>query len=486
MIVGPDYLLLLLGCLLLFGILATRLAPNLGVSSLVLFMAAGMLAGAEGPGHILFRDVALARLLGTVALIGILFSSGIQTRWDAVERVLTPSLILALTGPLITAAVVALLVVRFAGVDWPTGALLGAVVSATDPVALASLLRGRSCRPDARTLEILRFESAAGTAMSAFMAVVILRWAAGMTTAWPAILLTFVSSALLGAGIGLLLGFATVWVLNHLKPEAEVLYTLLTVAAGFVTYGVTAALHGSGFLAVFLAAIVIGNSDLPDRGPMRRFHEGLPWLSQIALFVLLGLLVPPSRFRAEIGVGLLVAAALTLLARPLSVLPALLTGRLSGRQRVFIASAGLRGAVPVALATFPLYHRLPAADWILGIVAVVVVASAVVQGLTIPWLVRSLKLVGPQPDELPEPLDMVDLGPGALACFRLDSASPTVGVAVGQLNLPDNCLLIMIHREGARVRPRGTTVLQPGDEIYAYSPRELFPVLQLRFLGDRR
>lgn len=482
----PDYLLLLIGGLLLFGILSTRLAPNLGVSSLVLFMAAGMLAGSEGPGRIAFHDASLARIIGTIALIGILFSSGMATRWEAVERALRPSLLLAVLGPLITTGVVAFLAVQLWHVSWASGALLGSVVAGTDPVALSSLLRPRSARPDRKTLEILRFEAAAGTAMSAFLTVVLLRWASAVTTNAGAILLSFLSSAVVGAGLGLLLGFATVWVLNHLKPEAEVLYTLLTVAAGFLIYGLAATLQGSGFLAVFVGAVVIGNSDLPDRGPMLRFHEGLPWLSQITLFVLLGLLVPPSLVLRLSGAGLAVAAALTLVARPLAVFPALIGSGLNGARRAFIAWAGLRGAVPVALATLPLYHDLPEADWILGIVAVVVIVSAAVQGLTTPLLARALRLTGPTPGEPPEPLDMVDLGAGTLVCVRLDDSAPAAGRAVSDLPLPDNCLLIMVARDGVKLRPRGSTVLRSGDEVYAYSPKELFPVVQIRLLGERR
>lgn len=482
---GPDYLLLLIGVLLLLGILATRLSPLLGIPVLALFTFAGMVAGAEGPGRIAFHDASLARIIGSVALIGTLFSSGIASRWDNVRRVLRPALMLSIIGPMVATALVAFVVHRVTGMPPAVAALLGAIVASTDPVALATVLRSRRARLDVRPLELLRFESAAGAAMSAFLVEVLLRWAGGVESEWWRIVLAFLTSALTGAGIGLLLGWATVWVLNHLQPEAEILYTLLTVAAGFLLYGITAVLHGSGFLAVFVGALVIGNSDLPDRGPMRRFHEGLPWLSQITLFVLLGLLVPPSALRAALPVGLLVTGLLLLVARPLAAAVSLPGGGLRLAPGVFVASAGLKGSAPVALATLPLYHRLPEADWLLGVTAVVVIVSAVAHGLIVPGLATILKLRRAPTVSDSEPLDTVDLGPGTLACYQIDEAAPACGHAVGDLHLPENCLLIMILRRGEKIRPRGQTVLEPGDEVYAYSPRELFPVLEIRLRGDR-
>jgi len=485
MVSAPDFLLLLIGVLLLLGILAARLSPMLGVPALALFTLAGMAAGVEGPGKIPFHDAALARIIGSIALIGTLFSSGISTRWDSVRKVLRPALALSIVGPFVSVFAVAYVVHRMFGVPFATGALLGAVVASTDPVALATVLRSRRSRVDARPLELVRFESAAGAAMAAFVAEALLRWAAGTQTVWWQIVLGFPASAAIGIGFGVLLGWATVWVLNHLQPDAEILYTLLTVAAGFLLYGITAVLHGSGFLAVFIGALVIGNADLPDRGPMRRFHEGLPWLSQITLFVLLGLMVPPSAFVKALPAGLLVTAVLLLVARPLATTLALAGSGLGLRRTLFIAASGLKGSVPVALATLPLLHQLPEADWILGVTAVVVIASAIVHGLTIPWITSRVGMRPADWTAQPEALDMVDLGPGTMVCYRLDERAPAAGHAINELNLPENCLLIMIARRGEKIRPRGGTVLEAGDEVYAYSPRELFPVLEIRLLGDR-
>lgn len=481
----PEVLLLLIGVFLLLGILATKLSPYLGAAVLALFMLAGMVAGPEGPGRIARPDPALAHLIGTVGLIGILFSSGICTRWDGVSPVLRPSLALAVLGPLLAGGAVAVTVHFTSGVPWAVGALLGAAVAASDPVAPGSLFRSRRVRSDPRTMELLGFESVGGAAMAAFLAVVILRWASGQETLWWRVVLRFLTSAALGAVLGLLLGFLTVWVLNRLRPGAEILYTLLTAAAALIIYSLTALLHGSGFLAVFISAVVIGNSDMPDRGPVRRFHEGLPWISQIALFVLLGILVPPSAFVRAIGVGLAVSAAVLLAARPLAVGLALAGSPFPPARRFFISWVGQKGAVPVALATFAFARGIQEADWILSVVAMVVVVSSCVHGLAVPWLAGVLRVRAPAEPESPEPLDMVDLGPGGVACFRIDEASPAAGCAISDLGLPENCLLILVTRQGQRVRPRGSTVLNAGDEVYAYSPRELFPVLQIRLMGDR-
>lgn len=485
MVSAPDYLLLLIGVLLLFGILATRLSPLLGVPALALFALAGMLAGVEGPGHISFHDATLARIVGTVALVGTLFSSGVNARWDTVSRVLRPAGLMAILGPIMATVLTALVARSVAGVPVAVGALLGAVVAATDPVALASVFRGRHGAIDARPMELLRFESAAGAAMSAFLVEVLLRWAASGESAWWRIVLAFLTSGVVGGLAGLLLGLATVWMLRHLQPEAEILYTLMTVAAGFLLYGVAAALHGSGFLAVFVGALVIGNSDLPDRGSMRRFHEGLPWMSQITLFVLLGLLVPLSALQAALRPGLLVTGVLLLAARPLAALFALPGNRLRPGTRLFVAWTGLKGSAPVALATLPFYARVPEAEWLLGVTAVVVLLSALVHGLTVPWLAGVLKVPAGRGMARPEPLDLVDLGPGTVACYHLDEQAPAAGRMIGDLNLPENCLLIMVLRDGEKIRPRGATRLSAGDEVYVYSPRELFPVLEIRLMGER-
>ncbi|MDZ4805367.1 MAG: potassium/proton antiporter [Candidatus Eisenbacteria bacterium] len=485
MVSAPDYLLLLIGVLLLFGILAARLSPMLGVPALALFTLAGMAAGIEGPGRIPFHDAGLARLIGSIALIGILFSSGISTRWESVRKVMKPALALSIVGPIVSVILVAWVVHRLAGVPLATGALLGAVVASTDPVALATVLRSRRSRVDARPLELLRFESAAAAAMAAFVAQALLHWASGVETVWWRIAIGFVSSAAIGIGVGVLIGWATIWVLNHLQPDAEILYTLLTVAAGFLLYGLAAILHGSGFLAVFIGALVIGNADLPDRGPMRRFHEGLPWLSQILLFVLLGLLVTPSAFRAALPIGLVVTGVLLFVARPVATLLSLAGSRLGGRRILFISAAGLKGSAPVALATLPLLHQVPEADWILGVTAVVVIVSAVVHGLTIPWVTSRAVLRPASWKARPEPVDTIDLGPGTMACYKIDERSRAAGHAINELNLPENCLLIMILRSGDKIQPHGATRLEVGDEVYAYSPRELFPVLEIRLLGER-
>lgn len=485
MVSAPDYLLLLIGILLLFGILAARLSPTLGVPALALFTVAGMAAGIEGPGRIPFHDPALARLIGSIALIGTLFSSGISTRWDSVRKVIRPALTLSIAGPIVSVVLVAFVVHHLAGVPLATGALLGAVVASTDPVALATVLRSRRSRVDTRPLELLRFESAAAAAMAAFVAEALLHWASGIETVWWRIGIGFISSAAIGIGVGVVIGWGTIWVLNHLRPDAEILYTLLTVAAGFLLYGLAAVAHGSGFLAVFIGALVIGNAELPDRGPMRRFHEGLPWLSQIILFVLLGLLVPPSAFRAALPVGLVVTAVLLLLARPLATLIAMSDGRLGWRRSLFISAAGLKGSAPVALATLPLLHQVPEADWILGVTAVVVIVSALVHGLTIPWLISRAVVRPADWRARPEPVDTIDLGSGTVACYRLDDKTRATGHAISELDLPENCLLIMILRRGEKIQPRGATRLEAGDELYAYSPRELFPVLEIRLLGDR-
>ena len=321
--------------------------------------------------------------------------------------------------------------------------------------------------------------------MAAFVAQALLHWASGVETVWWRIVIGFVSSAAIGIGVGVLIGWATIWVLNHLQPDAEILYTLLTVAAGFLLYGLAAVLHGSGFLAVFIGALVIGNADLPDRGPMRRFHEGLPWLSQILLFVLLGLLVTPSAFRAALPIGLVVTGVLLFVARPVATLLSLAGSRLGGRRTLFISAAGLKGSAPVALATLPLLHQVPEADWILGVTAVVVIVSAVVHGLTIPWVTSRAVLRPASWKARPEPVDTIDLGPGTMACYKIDERSRAAGHAINELNLPENCLLIMILRSGDKIQPHGATRLEVGDEVYAYSPRELFPVLEIRLLGER-
>lgn len=457
-------LVLVLACVLvLVSILASKATGRSGVPALLLFLGIGMLAGSEGLGGIYFDDFTLARNVGIVALALILYAGGLDTRFASVRPVLGRGIVLATVGTLATAGLVGLLVSLVTGLPTLESLLLGAVVSSTDAAAVFSILRARQIHMPERVRSLLELESGTNDPMAVFLTLSLISLiTAGEGTA-PQLAGTFILQMGVGALLGFVFGRAMVLVVNRIDLEYDGLYPVLSLTLVLLAFGATSYLGGSGFLAVYIAGLVMGNRAHIHKRSLTRFHDGLAWLAQIAMFLTLGLLVFPSRLLPVMGLALLITAFLTLVARPLSVYLSLLGSRFTLREQTLVGWVGLRGAVPIVLATFPLVAGVTGGEEIFNIVFFIVLTSALLQGTTIGTVARWLRVEGPvfqtEPAWAGVPVER------ELVEYRVPADSPVVGRQIAQAGLPAEADVVLLRRYDSYVLVRGSTRLRRDDVL---------------------
>jgi len=483
-----EYVLLIGSLLILVSIALAKLFDNLGVPTLLLFLSIGMLAGSEGPGGIYFDDARLAQSVGIIALVFILFAGGLDTRWREVKPVFWQATSLATIGVFFTALAVGIFVSFVFNLSLFSGLLLGAVVSSTDAAAVFSVLRSKNAGLRGQLKPLLELESGSNDPMAVFLTVGIIQMLTIEQTSFGSIALLFVVQMALGAAFGLALGKAMVFILNHLKLAYEGIYPVFSLAFVALIYGVTASVGGSGFLAVYVAGLVAGSDDFVQKKSLLRFFDGLAWLSQITMFLTLGLLVFPSHIVPVIGIGLLVSAFLMFIARPASVFLSLIFAQLHWKEKTFVSWVGLRGAVPIVLATFPLLARLPDAELIFNVVFFIVLTSALLQGWSIPALARLLRLDAPvelkrrYPIEF-APVEGVDT---ELVDVIVPYHSAAAGKSIIELELPQDSLIVLISRNDDFIVPSGGTVLQEGDTVLVLVNKSNLPAVRAIFEKQRK
>jgi len=475
-----EYILLIGSLLILASIALARFSDNLGVPTLVLFLGIGMLAGSEGPGGIAFDDAGMAQSVGIIALVIILFAGGLDTNWSEARSISWQATSLATLGVLLTALAVGLFATVVLNLSLASGLLLGAVVSSTDAAAVFSVLRSNNVSLRGRLKPLLEVESGSNDPMSVFLTIGLIHVLTEPDVSFGAIPFLFVIQMGLGIAFGLGLGFAMVFALNHLKLAYEGLYSVVILAFAALTYGATAAIGGSGFLAVYVAGLVAGNADFVHKKSLLRFFDALAWLSQIAMFLTLGLLVFPSHIVPVIGAGLLLSGFLMLVARPLSVFLSLSLSRLNLREKAFISWVGLRGAVPIILATFPLLAGLPDAALIFNIVFFIVLTSALLQGWSLPAAARLLHLDAPVDRKRRSPIEFapVDGVDTELVDLIVPYNSTVVGQSIIELGMPHGSLVVLISRDDNYIVPSGGTVLQEGDTILVLVNKDNLPAVR--------
>ncbi|HYH08294.1 MAG TPA: potassium/proton antiporter [Thermoanaerobaculia bacterium] len=451
--------------LLLTSVLASKAATRFGVPALLLFLLIGMLAGSEGIGGIEFEDVELTQSIGITALALILFSGGLDTPWKQVRPVLKAGASLGTIGIIVAAAATGAAAHYLLGFPWPESLLLGTVVSSTDAPAVFAVLRSRGVNLRGRLQPLIELESGSNDPMAVFLTLTLIERIVDPTASLSAFAIGFAQQMTVGALTGIAIGRATVWLMNRIRLEYEGLYPVLTLGVALLSYGVTEGLHGNGYLAAYLAGMVIGNSRVIHRHSLLRFHDGLAWLMQIAMFLALGLLVFPRQLIPVAGVGLTIAAVATFVARPLAVFVALAAANFTWREKLFIAWAGLRGAVPIVLATFAMTASLPGGTTIFNIVFFSVLASVLLQGATIPMAARLLRVVEKPKHEhelgRASDLLMIDLPPDA----------PSIGRQIVDLALPDDVLILLVYRGEAFFPATGGTEFRAGDRLLLFTSK---------------
>ncbi len=463
-----EQILIVGSMFILVAVFANKASEKFGVPALLLFLALGMLAGSEGPGGIDFDDPWLAQALGVTALAIILFSGGLDTQWSRVRPVAFSGALLSTIGVAITAVAVgaaAWLVLDFTLLE---GMLLGAIMSSTDAAAVFAVLRSRNLGLPERVQNLLELESGSNDPMAVVLtiSVITLITQPDVSPASLAIWL-FVVQMALGALLGYLLGWFLVWVVNHIGLETEGLYPALTLSAALFIYGAITYVGGNGFLGVYIAGLIMGNNAFVHKKSLLRFHDAAAWFMQIVMFLILGLQVYPSRLVPVLGTGLLLSVILMFLARPVGVFVTLAFSRFDLKERILIAWVGLRGAVPIILATFPYVTGVPQADEIFNIVFFVVLTSVLLQGTSIPFVVRLLGLARPQQVRPRHPLEFEESEqiPATMMDFIVPYNSPVAGKAVMELGLPEESVIALISRNDKYILPTGSTVIEPGDVL---------------------
>jgi cell volume regulation protein A len=476
-------LLLVFGALLGVGTLFTRASERVGLPVVLIFLLIGVLAGVEGIGRIDFEDYGLSFRVGTVALTLILFDGGLNTPISALRRAARASAVLATVGVAGTAGLLAA-GAHLAGMPLPEALLLGAVVSSTDAAAIFSVLRGSGIHLKWRVATTLEVESGLNDPLAVILTTLLTR---NLVAPMPLLDWAVLADIVVQIAVGLIVGIAVARggaeLMQRVRLPSGGLYPVLTLALALVSFGLATILHGSGFLAVYVAGVVLGNRRLPFRTSLTRVHDAVAWLSQITMFLLLGLLVTPSRLAPVAPLGLALALFLVVIARPVVTAACLAPFAYTWRDVVFVGWAGVRGAVPIILATYPVLVAAPGAERIFNLVFFIVVVSALVQGGTIRSLARALGLESTEAPRPPAVLEVESAQPlrGELLSFYIDPALGMEGEAIGNLPFPPGSAATLIVRGQELIAPKGNTILHAGDHVYVTTTPDERAFVELMF-----
>ncbi len=462
-----EAILLVISLLFLLSVIASKISSRFGVPALLLFAIIGMLAGSDGPGGIYFDYPWATQFLGITALALILFSAGFETNFSLVRPVLWQGISLATVGVAVSAVVVGLFSSWLLHLPVEEGLLIGAIISSTDAAAVFNVLRSRRLYLKRNLGELIELESGSNDPMAVLLTIALIRLMSHPETTLGSTALMVVVQLLLGAAAGYVIGRLIVVAVNRIRLEWEGLYPVFTVAMAVFAFAAIATMRGSGFVGVYVAGIMVGAGRLTHRTTLRLFHEGVAWLMQIAMFLVLGLQVFPSELPRVAISGMLIAFFLMLVARPVSVFVALPTSTYSVREKLFIAWAGLRGAAPIILATFPLLAGIKDSHLIFNIVFFVALTSLLLQGTTLAALARywNLTAVASRQRAFPllfNPDESID---SHMAEITVEAGSAAENRKIMDLQLPENTLVVLVSRKERFVVPQGSTVLRGGDRL---------------------
>src|SRR5579862_6070818 len=471
-------LLVAFAVLAVAAVVLGRATERVGVPVVLVFLLVGVLAGTEGVGRLPFEDYALSFRIGTIALVLILFDGGLNTSASALKRYAAPAGLLATVGVVGTAALTGV-AAHLLGFAWRHALLLGAIVSSTDAAAVFAVLRGSGIQLKRRVGITLEAESGVNDPVAVFLTTALIQPALG---GWH---LVGEMLAQFGVGLvaGIVIGYGGRWVLRLIRLPASGLYPVLTLSLASLAFGAATLTKGSGFLAVYIAALILGNGVIPYRASVLRVHDALGWLSQVGMFVLLGLLVFPSRLVSVMPIGIGLGLVLAFVARPLVVAACLAPFRYPPREIAYVGWVGLRGAVPIVLAIIPLLAGFPDAMRLFNIVFVIVVVNAIVPGGTVAWVTRWL---GVEADTPPPPragLDIESREPmdGEMLSFYVDEMLAVAGCRIVDLPIPIESAITVIVRGRTLVAPKGDAMLEVGDHVYVLTRAADLATIELLF-----
>jgi potassium/hydrogen antiporter len=470
---ASHQLILAGAALVAFSILLGQLSTRFGAPLLLVFLAIGMLAGEDGPGGILFSDYGAAFIIGSLALAVILFDGGLRTSRDTLRLALGPAVALASVGVAITAVLVGLVAALLLDFSWPAALLIGSIVASTDAAAVFALLRLKGMDVQRRTAATLEAESGLNDPVAVFLTVLFTEYLiAADGPGLGEVVLRLVLQMAGGAVIGVAGGHLLTRLINRLSLAAG-LYPILALSLALVIFGGALAVGASGFLAIYAAGVVLGNSRHREAVSIDRFHDGMAWLAQIALFLMLGLLVTPHDLLRGWDVALALSLVLMLVARPLAVALCLLPFRFTWQEIVFIGWVGLRGAVPIYLATIPILAGAPNATIYLNLAFVAVLTSLVLQGWSVAWFARALGLELPPKPERPLRQELGLPGAGAdlvIAAYEVPAEALAARRSIARLPLSEDARILLAIRNGRALHPPELERLEPGDTVLVLGP----------------
>jgi cell volume regulation protein A len=475
-------LFMVVALLLATSALVSHATQRLRVPAGLIFLAIGMLAGSEGLGGIAFDDYDLAFRIGSAALALILFDGGLNTPIETFRKSLAPAGLLATIGVVGTMVIVAVVANRL-GLPWSASFLLGAIVSSTDAAAVFAVLRSSGIQLKHRVGGTLEVESGINDPVAVILTTLLTRQLlGGRTSIWIATL-DVLREIVIGAAVGVAIGWSARWLLARTRLPASGLYSVMTLATALLAFSLPTLMHGSGFLGVYVAAVVLGAGRVPYGTALRRIHDSLAWLGQVVMFLVLGMLVYPSKLLEAAWVGTIVGLALTFVARPVMAALCLMPLRFPRNDVIYVGWVGLRGAVPIVLATFPVLAGAPGAARLFNIVFFIVVLNSFLPGTTVPWLTRRLELESsePPPPDAVLTIESFDRLDGELLSYYVDEALPVAGMMLHELPFPEGAAVTMIVRGRELIAPKGDTRLEVGDHAYVLTKPDGVGMVHLLF-----
>ncbi len=466
--------ILLVGSILLFvSIIVGKTSYKFGVPTLLLFLTIGMLAGSDGIGGIHFDNPISAQFIGVVALNFILFSGGLDTNWKSVKPILREGIMLSTLGVLLTALTLGAFVWWVTDFTIYESMLLGSIVSSTDAAAVFSILRSKSLSLKSNLRPTLELESGSNDPMAYVLTISFLTLVVHQDQGIASIIPLFLQQMIVGGIAGFAFGKISKIIINRIKLDFQGLYPVLVIALMFITFSATDFVGGNGFLAIYISAVFLGNQDLIHKKTIMKMFDGLAWLMQIVLFLTLGLLVFPSHIFPVIGIGLLISAFLIVVARPVSVFISLMFFKMKLRRRVYISWVGLRGAVPIVFATYPLLAGIDKADMIFNIVFFISVTSVLVQGTTLSIVAKWLNVALPEETKSLSEVEqfLADIPKSNMKEFEI-LTDYAVNKRIVDLQFPTSAFIVMIKRGNEYIRPGGSTVIKAHDVLVVLADNE--------------
>jgi cell volume regulation protein A len=471
-----ETIMLILSVLLFISIIMSKISNTTNIPTLLIFIVVGIIAGSEWPGTIIFNNNAIAQALGTVALSFILYSGGLDTKWQDIKGVMYRGVLLSTVGVVLTAGTVTLVGHFILGLDFKLSFLIGSIISSTDASAVFVSLRSKNFKLKKDLGSLLELESGSNDPTAIFLTISAISLVLGNEITITAVLVDFLKQMSIGVGIGFALGKVSQRAINRINLDHEGLYPVFSMALVGFSYSLVHFVGGNGFLSVYICGIVLGNSNIIHKKSLTRFHDGVSWLMQILMYVVLGLMVTLSDLlELEVALpGVIISLALIFFARPIGVFLILVFTKMKFKEQLLVAWIGLRGAVPIVLSIFPAVYGVPQSDFIFNVIFFVVITSTLLQGSTISFVGKKLNLLEKDTSKSLFPIELTDKydSDSDLTEIIVPKDSHIIDKQIIDLNLPEKTLIVLISRDNQFVIPKGDTTILQGDVLLFLSKKE--------------